>query len=322
MPLAGVEEGFVMRDEKEKDISFDWQVEYTPEGDTQNRGFTWEHATKPANAHGAELSGVDELSKDILLADEVRPRFLEQKDGAILIVTTALAGTDQELASLRLWVTPSRLVSIGTPQALADIIEPVRTKAHRDGYESVAALLVDIVDEFNERLNAVIDTLEDSVDAAETIVATQEINDACLNLGSLRVNTADLRRYLVPQTLALKNLIKCHNAGLSEIDQQRLTESHDLSLRMVESLNDIRDRAIIINDEIENLRDRQLNKRTYVFTIIATIFLPLSFLTGLLGVNIGGMPAADIESAFWIFTVGCAVLIGAQLYIFRRMGLL
>lgn len=320
--MATGKEGFGMGDEKAEELSFQWEVTHDPDSDTQTGAFNWQHATKPADASGSELDGVDKLSADILLADEVRPRFLEQKDGAILIVTTALEGADQELASLRLWVTPSRLVSIGTTQALTDSLEPVRLKANQGGYQSIAALLVDIIDQFNARLNVVIDELEDSVDVAETIVATQEINDACLNLGRLRVDTADLRRYLVPQTVALKSLIKCHNAGLSDVDQRRLGESHDLSLRMVESLNDIRDRAIIINDEIENLRDRQLNKRTYVFTIIATIFLPLSFLTGLLGVNIGGMPAADIESAFWIFTIGCAVLIGAQLYIFKRMGLL
>lgn len=320
--MAEVEEGVEMRDDEEGGFSFEWDVTHDPRNDSQNEAFTWQHATKPDHADGMALDGPDQLSSDILLADEVRPRFLEQEHGAILIVTTALEGADQELASLRLWVTPTRLVSIGTTRALTDSLEPVRHKAQQGGYDSIAALLVDIVDRFNARLNIVIDALEDAVDAAETIVATQEVNDACLNLGRLRVDTADLRRYLVPQTVALKNLIKCHNAELSDFDQRRLAESHDLSLRMVESLNDIRDRAIIINDEIENLRDRQLNKRTYVFTIIATIFLPLSFLTGLLGVNIGGMPAADIESAFWIFTIGCAILIGAQLYIFKRMGLL
>jgi len=42
--------------------------------------------------------------------------------------------------------------------------------------------------------------------------------------------------------------------------------------------------------------------RTYVFSIVATIFLPLGFLTGLLGINVGGMPAEDNPNAFWVVT--------------------
>ena len=270
-----------------------------------------------------QLDILDELTREILLAEEVRPRFLEREHGAILIITTISETSVGEgtLESLRLWISPQRLVSISTTEQITSLLQPLRAAMTEGRYASTIALLVDIIEMFNLRLGAEIDALEDGLDRAESIVATRELNDACLNLGSLRVQTADFRRYLMPQTVALQKLINCHSGGLSADDRLRLTEAHDSSLRSVETLNDIRDRAIIINDEIENLRDRQLNRRTYAFTIIATIFLPLSFLTGLLGVNIGGIPATNMDSAFWIFTFVCCVLIAIQVYIFRRLGL-
>ena len=57
-----------------------------------------------------------------------------------------------------------------------------------------------------------------------------------------------------------------------------------------------------------------------LLSIVAAVFLPLSFLTGLLGINVGGIPGAETSSAFWIVS-GALTLIGvAELWLFRRMG--
>ncbi|WP_407649163.1 CorA family divalent cation transporter [Devosia algicola] len=61
------------------------------------------------------------------------------------------------------------------------------------------------------------------------------------------------------------------------------------------------------------------NKTLYVLAIISAIFLPLAFLTGLLGVNVGGMPGVDNQNAFWIFCGIMVALLGLELFIFRLL---
>lgn len=61
------------------------------------------------------------------------------------------------------------------------------------------------------------------------------------------------------------------------------------------------DRAQIINEEIDKLNSAKLNSMTYMFSVAATIFLPLTFLTGLLGINIGGMPGVDRGSILGVY---------------------
>ena len=57
----------------------------------------------------------------------------------------------------------------------------------------------------------------------------------------------------------------------------------------------------------------------YILSVIAAVFLPLGFITGLLGINVGGMPGVNSGAAFWI-TVGVLVLLLAlQLYVFRKL---
>ena len=57
----------------------------------------------------------------------------------------------------------------------------------------------------------------------------------------------------------------------------------------------------------------------YVLAIITSIFLPLGFLTGLLGINVGGMPGTDSPLAFWIVCLLALMVSGIALWILRRM---
>ena len=56
----------------------------------------------------------------------------------------------------------------------------------------------------------------------------------------------------------------------------------------------------------------------YVLSIVAALFLPLSFLTGLLGINVPGIPGEDYPHAFWVFMGMLAVLIAFQMWFFVR----
>ena len=61
-----------------------------------------------------------------------------------------------------------------------------------------------------------------------------------------------------------------------------------------------------------------MDKRMYLLSLVAAIFLPLGFLTGLLGVNVGGIPGANYQWAFTIITLGMMTLVGVQTYIFKK----
>jgi zinc transporter len=53
--------------------------------------------------------------------------------------------------------------------------------------------------------------------------------------------------------------------------------------------------------------------------VIAAIFLPLGFLTGLLGINLGGMPGAENPDAFWVFSGLLVAVVSLQIWIFKKL---
>ena len=60
-----------------------------------------------------------------------------------------------------------------------------------------------------------------------------------------------------------------------------------------------------------------MNRKTYLFTIVAVIFLPLGFLTGLLGVNVGGVPGLEEPQAFVWLILACLTISLGMLAFFR-----
>ena len=73
-----------------------------------------------------------------------------------------------------------------------------------------------------------------------------------------------------------------------------------------------------MQEEFANLQAEKMNARMYVLSILSGIFLPLGFLTGLFGINIGGMPGTENMDAFWLFCIALVVLGGGQFILMRR----
>ena len=67
-----------------------------------------------------------------------------------------------------------------------------------------------------------------------------------------------------------------------------MREVSDQLARYLEDLDEARDRAAVTQEELVNRLSEQMNNKMYILSIVAAIFLPLGFLTGLLGINVGG----------------------------------
>jgi zinc transporter len=98
-----------------------------------------------------------------------------------------------------------------------------------------------------------------------------------------------------------------------------LREVADRITRYIEELEEVRERAAVLQDELLNQLTEAANRTIYLLTIVAAVMLPLSFITGLLGINVGGMPGEGSPSAFWIV---CLLLVAfglGEVWVFRRL---
>ena len=188
------------------------------------------------------------------------------------------------------------------------------------GPADAGAFLVEIAGALVNRVSPVIETLDETQDELEDQVVTGERQEIRSRLSALRRQAISLRRYLAPQREAMARILGESVAGLDQHHKAQLREISDRTMRYVEDLDAIRERAAVIQDEVANRVAESMNRNMYMLAIVATVMLPLGFFTGLLGINVDGMPGAhDTPWAFWAVSGFLALLVLAQVIVMRRL---
>ena len=287
--------------------------------------YRWTHVQGDVTYVAGALSELplDPVVAAALSATETRPRCTPHGDGAVVILRgiNLIEGADPEdMISLRIWIEEGLIISVGIRPlgALDDILSMVdRNRAPGstgDMLASIALRLVDRADPVIADLNEVLDGVEDALDAGDIAETRRTISD------TRRVAIA-LRRYLFPQRDALTTLEVEDFDWISQLAKGHLREAVDRLSRLCEELDMIRERCQVVQDHILDVRAEAMNQQMLVLTVVAAFFLPMSFLTGLLGINVGGVPLAQSDYGFWIIC-GLMVAIGMLEYLlFRKFKL-
>ncbi|WP_169544415.1 zinc transporter ZntB [Sneathiella aquimaris] len=268
-----------------------------------------------------EVSYLDDFIIEALMAWETRPRIMEIGDGVLIIlrgVNLNENASPEDMISIRLWVDRHRIISLQKRQlkAVFDIHDRINAgKGPKDCAEFICLLISRLFD----RMEPVLTELDERTDTVEEKVLDEPDLSLRNEIVNIRKQAIILRRYMAPQKDAIGQLRNSSLEWFEITDKRNLLESYDRILRYVEDLDAIRERAQIVKDELVNTLSDRLNKNMYVLSVIAAIFLPLGFLTGLLGINVGGIPGTDYKYAFWLFSGLLIGVVGIQIYAFKRL---
>jgi len=293
--------------------------------EVKSERLTWVHldATSPATPNWLRQAApeLDELIIAALLADETRPRFLQFGDGSLIIlrgVNLNPGAEPDDMVSTRLWVDSNGIISLQRRDlhGVSDIRARLQAgNGPRNSGEFMAMLVHALLD----RIEPVLDELEEVADNVEARVFDRP--DASLRqmIVSVRQQAVAFRRYLSPQRDVTRAVPVSDLSWLGTLQRRGLNESHDRLTRYVEELDAIRDRTQIVQDELSNQLTERLNKNIFILSAISAIFIPLSFITGLFGINVMGIPGAQHANAFAIFSGLLAVVFLVQILIFKKL---
>jgi zinc transporter len=157
-------------------------------------------------------------------------------------------------------------------------------------------------------MGPVIDGINDTLDELEDRVVDPHCTINQIELVTLRQQAIKLHRYVKPQVQALTSLHATKTDMLGTNHRRDIKDTINRVTRFLEDLDAAKSRSSVIQDELANQVAQRINQRMYVVTIIAAIFLPLTFIAGLLGANVGGIPGATNEHGFIFTTVVLAVM--------------
>jgi zinc transporter len=287
------------------------------------KGVLWMHLDykeEQARQWFLEDSGLDPIVIEALLADDTRPRSTPYPGGLLVILrgVNLNPGADPEdMISIRLWIEKSRIISIRHWKVMA--IDDLRKATEvGDGPIDAGNFLVQLTKGLSYRMGDVMTQVDDVVDAIEDEVIEQGSYEQRSKLSALRRQIIRLRRYLAPQREVMMRLQTEKIPFLSDTDRIHLRETSEHITRYVEDLDAAKDRALVCQEELENRMAVQTNKTLYILSIITAVFLPLGLITGLLGINVGGIPGSENPFAFVFVCSLLIVIVIGQVMIFRR----
>jgi len=185
------------------------------------------------------------------------------------------------------------------------------------GPDYLAYALIDLL---VDRYYPVVQELSEAMEELEHEVIEQPLEDSLGKIHQVQRKLVVLRRIGAPQREALATLLRDHSPLISDAVRVFLRDTHDHAAQIMEAVDSTREMGIgLVNLHLSNVSQRT-NEVMKTLTLVASIFIPLSFLAGVYGMNFDEIPGIHRPEAFAIFIGVIVAIAGTMLWWFRRRG--
>ncbi|MDR2901852.1 MAG: hypothetical protein LBU87_01920 [Lactobacillales bacterium] len=262
-----------------------------------------------------------------LLDPETSPHYFLGKTGLMVIMRGVNMQKNAEIddmISLRIWIDAKRIITLSHRHiaALDDITHAIKKgkgpKSPMDCFLTIAGHMTEGIANAAVKIDDKVDEIEDVIVAAgeTSMMANKELR---MNLSSLRHDIIGLRRYLVPQLEMLRVLKSATHPLIVPEDSEQLNAIFIDLLKAVEDLNFARDHSNVSQEELDSKINISISQTMYIMSIVMVIFTPLTFITGLLGANIGGIPFGENTYGFLFICLFLILMAVVQIIVIKKM---
>ena len=265
--------------------------------------------------------GVPEPTAELLTSDQTRPRAFAEGEtlvGTLRGINFNPGAQPEDMISMQMWCDGRRLITLRrhplqTPREVVAMLD------RGNGPPDAGATITLLAELLIARMSQSIGDMNHVLDELDAMDADEHAEDMLKRISTIRRNCLSLKRHMAPQHEALEQISRDAPAWFEEHDRREIAESIARLRRYLDDIDISKESALVLQDELRARSLASSEHATYMLTIVAGIFLPLSFLTGLLGINVGGMPGMDDPDAFWSVVALCGFLFITLIVVFRRL---
>ncbi|MDH4038758.1 MAG: magnesium/cobalt transporter CorA [Candidatus Krumholzibacteria bacterium] len=279
------------------------------------------HDTDLLNRFGSHF-GLHPLVLEDILNTHQRPKIEEYDDYLYMVVRMLAPGTNgAELHSEQVSIILARRFVITFQEIPGDVFDPLRKRidlgkgrVRRMGTDYLVYSIIDtIVDNYFLLLEKIAERIEEIEDS---ITASPQPEDLS-RVHQLRRELVYLRRNIWPLRDVVISLERSETELVSEDARIYIRDLHDHVVQVIESLENFRDVLASLQDLYASSIGQRTNEVIRVLTIISTIFVPLTFLAGVYGMNFDILPELHWRHGYFAFWAVSVVLV-ASLIAFLR----
>lgn len=267
------------------------------------------------------------ILEDILNTDQ-RPK-VEEHEATIFIVAKMIYFPDKIINAFDGFVSEQVSLVLQDNVLLTfqeqpeDIFSPIRQRLHKSVGRLRKAktnhLMVQLLDTIVDHYFTVLEKQSDSIERMETEIFKRDDDSVLQEVYLAKREMISFRKSVWPMRDLIHQLIISGHSQLTEDLTVYLRDIHDHAVLVVDTLETFRELLNSIVDTHLSLLSHRMNNVMKVLTIIATIFIPLTFIAGIYGMNFENMPELHWENGYFIVLAVMAVMTIGMLAYFKKL---
>jgi magnesium transporter len=206
-----------------------------------------------------------------------------------------------------------------------DVFEPVRerlragARVRQFGADYLTYALLDAV---IDGYFPVVESIGSAIEGLEDDVLAQPSRETLVRIHEVRRSLVSLHRILWRQRDAIGGLVRDTDCPFKESVKVYLRDAYDHAFQIVDAIDADRDLASGLMELYLSSASHRMNEVMKTLTLVATIFIPLTFVVGVYGMNFDFMPELHWRYGYYVVWAGMIALGGGLYWWFRRRGYL
>jgi magnesium transporter len=268
------------------------------------------------------------LAIEDLITTNQRPKLetWERKgdrEASLFLIVRMIQLVEGQLQSEQISIFVNRDTVVTFQEQPGDIWDPIRKRVAVEGSRirqlDASYLLYALLDAIVDHCFPVLEHYGDRLEELEDLIIRQPDRQAIQQVHQLKRDLLLLRRAVWPMREVLNGLQREPHECVRETTRMYLRDVYDHAVQVMDIVETYREVAASLSENYMASISNRVAEVTKVLTIIGTIFIPLTFLAGVYGMNMP-IPENSKEWAYPIFWVVCLVVAGGMLYWFRKRG--
>ena len=260
-----------------------------------------------------------DFNADLITVPSTRSRCTVLDDRALVVLRVARPGADPEDVGrqlLTLWIEKGRVI-IASELNIIEFLGITQWQQTHHAPVSPADLVARLALRAADRIEPLIERMGDSLDTIEETLMMNRSGDTRSRLAHLRRTLINMRRLIWPQRDVLTTLEIEDLSFFTARDRVRLREAAARTARLGDEMQTLSERAVLVHEQLLDTRAEQMNQTMLLLAAATVVLMPLTVISGILGMNVDGIPFHDNPYAFWIVT-GFLCILGVAIYLFMR----
>ena len=269
-----------------------------------------------------EISGLNSLVVEDIVNTDQRPKIDEYEDYIFGVFKMLYLGPDQKIIKehIAMVLTAHRVYVF--QEIDADVFDGVRhrieTRSGRIRDRGADYLFFALLDALVDNYFLVLEFLEDKLDALEDEVYISPSSDTPYKIQHLRKEIMSIRAWMGPVRELIARLIESDTSLISKDTRLFLRDALDHANEISETLQIQREMAFSLMDMYMSSVSNRMNEVMKVLTIMASIFIPLTFIAGIYGMNFEHMPELKWRYGYYAVWGVMGLIFLSLIVYFRR----